>query len=389
VKRPTVDPNKKKLIDKGRQDKLTQIKGKLTPEQQRRLDQRAAAIKQQQLATIKTTKPGQKPNPSKKLVPEKRFGPGGVKSGRDGLRLTGDQTNTLVNGFQNTTNPADKQALNNILNHKGLSEAQERRVENLISNELRKNPPNRQLIDALRTSLVEEQNRDRANNFVNSLKPGNLGGHVVPPFVPPPPGVFPPPGQQVNVLPPPCPGIDPYLPSCVFPTDPGGSLTGPGFITQIDCGPSVDPGVIPTDNFILPPSGGDPGLDLTTADVNAATAVLHTTRFLRISNATDQQITVHVQYRATTQSGDVVWYPGDPADSEQSITYEVGPGEVVDVYDNDWRINADVVRVWAESSTKNWLEFKTKDLLLVPETDEAGIHGYLDQQVQTFVLAIR
>jgi hypothetical protein len=68
---------------------------------------------------------------------------------------------------------------------------------------------------------------------------------------------------------------------------------------------------------------------------------------------------------------------------------ELNPGETVDLNDNDWKVNASEIRYWAQSPTKEWVQFKSKDLPLVPETDSTGNHSYESNYMQTFCLTLR
>jgi hypothetical protein len=143
----------------------------------------------------------------------------------------------------------------------------------------------------------------------------------------------------------------------------------------------------------------------------AAGSVWQTTRYLRIANTTTGKLKVYLKYHAPVEDGDFVWSPGGP-DDDATAVYELDAGEVVDVADNDWQINADRCRIWAESveaasapgqdsifnvsatvktraETKKWDRFKDKDLWLVPEADQDGNHGYVAQQIETFTFTIR
>jgi hypothetical protein len=114
-----------------------------------------------------------------------------------------------------------------------------------------------------------------------------------------------------------------------------------------------------------------------------------TTRRLRLRNATKKKITVHVQYRTRTETGDPSWFPGEKPDSEEenAVPYEVPAGKTVDIEDNDWPVHANKARVWAEGDGKKWHQFKDKDLNLVPEKDQDNQNAYKAAVPQTATLA--
>jgi hypothetical protein len=126
-------------------------------------------------------------------------------------------------------------------------------------------------------------------------------------------------------------------------------------------------------------------------DIDAAldsASVYQTTRHLRVTNATREKMTVYLQYRAQDENEEWLWSPGEPG-SEDVMTYELEPGEVADLADEDWHICASRVRLWAVSANQTYEQFKDQDLWLVPETDRDGTHLYESPAVQTIQLAIR
>jgi hypothetical protein len=131
----------------------------------------------------------------------------------------------------------------------------------------------------------------------------------------------------------------------------------------------------------------DPGAEL--GSVALEQTLWQRGRLLRIANASGEKITVHVQYRTQAKGDDWAWFPGEPGDTDQSVTFELEDGEVIDAMDNDWAINASQIRFWAKSETKEWVQFKDKDLWLVPEKDEDGNPGYKAQDMQRFNLTVR
>jgi hypothetical protein len=131
-----------------------------------------------------------------------------------------------------------------------------------------------------------------------------------------------------------------------------------------------------------------PGKNIDSAPLDS---VWQRTRFLRVSNATQQKLRIFIRYETYTDSDERQWFP--PADTDPgTLAIDLDPGEVCDVTDGDWRLNARRVRIWAEGEddTKaKWLRFKDKGLWLVPEVDADGNHAYAFPRIQTFTVAFR
>jgi hypothetical protein len=68
---------------------------------------------------------------------------------------------------------------------------------------------------------------------------------------------------------------------------------------------------------------------------------------------------------------------------------ELEPGETIDAYYGDWRINASRVRIWAKFQTTEWLAFQNADLWLVPEQMDDGQHAYEGADLQVFNYTVR
>ena len=97
-----------------------------------------------------------------------------------------------------------------------------------------------------------------------------------------------------------------------------------------------------------------------------------TRRYLRIQNATNEKITVYLQYQTLQDDGTWAWQHAD-----QPVTYDFDPGEASFVSDAGWKINAVRARIWAVSeSGKEFFHYRDKDWWLVPETDADGNHVY-------------
>jgi hypothetical protein len=247
------------------------------------------------------------------------------------------------------------------------------------------------------------------NNVVNNFLPACLGGlppgwggfiagggclppipcgpgepPILPPYpcavLPNDPNVPDGPGACVSVLPGPgnfIPGPDGPEPTGPGPDGPGPDGPGPDGPGPDDPGPD-GPGPGPEDPEVASQFGSLVATDLP----------LQNTRKLLVVNNSKEKATVLVQYHGPTEEGDWKWFPGEPG-SDQTLTFEVEPGESIQVVDGDWPIRADRVRVWATGEMTQWNQFKDRDLVLVPEVDDAGNRGYRALDVQTTVFAIR
>ena len=125
-------------------------------------------------------------------------------------------------------------------------------------------------------------------------------------------------------------------------------------------------------------------------DLLPATAVPQRTRFFRVANASKEEVTLYVQYYTEDANHQWKWFPATSADhgytvpASAPLSVGLGPGEVADLSDNGWPINGSRVRVWGRSASgKQWNEFKDRDLVLVPETDENGENVYFASAKET------
>lgn len=111
-----------------------------------------------------------------------------------------------------------------------------------------------------------------------------------------------------------------------------------------------------------------------------------TQRHLLITNSTREKLAVHVQYFTEKGSEGWNWVPGNPEqNSSQAVKVEINPQETVNVRDGDAPISASRVRIWAMASGgTEWNEYKTQDLLLVPEEDDQGQRWYAAAEMDTF-----
>lgn len=104
-----------------------------------------------------------------------------------------------------------------------------------------------------------------------------------------------------------------------------------------------------------------------------STYKLYERRYIRVVNASGQQLKVHLQYLAYTTDDEWKWYPSEPSEGESAIlTFE--PGESAVLYDDKWKINAAKIRLWAFSDNASWLDYRDRDLVIAPEG------GYMSQE---------
>jgi hypothetical protein len=101
-------------------------------------------------------------------------------------------------------------------------------------------------------------------------------------------------------------------------------------------------------------------------DPNEAIAALkqtQKTRYLRFSNATERGLKVFVVYSTLNENGK------EETNDAKPLELTLDAGDVADIFDNDWRVNATKARIWAESldGLKVWETFKSKPLPFVPE----------------------
>lgn len=108
--------------------------------------------------------------------------------------------------------------------------------------------------------------------------------------------------------------------------------------------------------------------------------------FLRVRNNTKDRLAVYVQYY-TYSSKDQAWkwFPKDPS-KEEAVAFAIAPGDEIDLFDGDWKINAAKVRIWAQApSGRVFSEFLQRDLWLVPLTN--GERCYYSDAGETFVFS--
>jgi hypothetical protein len=317
-----------------------------------------------------------------------RTNPAAARLASRAFGLTGAETQALLNGAANPKlklTPGQRAVLEKAGRGEPLSPTETEMLNGLAQrNDL---PP------GLRNAAAGAAREARQEaNLINNVLPGLLGGlqggglsgFISGGGVFPPMPLGPDPGG---------PTIMPPFPAVIVPNDPN-VIEGPGVAVTVLPGPpnfmpGPDPGPGPGPDP-GPGPGPEPGPDPTVefGSLVSTDLPLQTVRTLTVVNNSKERATVYVQYRGLTEDGDWQWFPGKPG-GEEALVFELDPGESVLVMDGDWAVRADRVRVWAAGPMTEWNQFQTRDLVLVPEVDDAGTRGYRSLEVQNSVFALR
>jgi hypothetical protein len=141
--------------------------------------------------------------------------------------------------------------------------------------------------------------------------------------------------------------------------------------------------------------GGDGASDISPTVYDAPStkidAVPQTGRYLNVINLSAKPATFHVQYHAQDQNGNWAWFPQSPDMSDDGISFDLNPGQAVELWDGDWHVYADKARIWAVSTDgqQQWNRYKSTDLLLVSETDDQGQPCYFAPDIQTLSYGLK
>jgi len=303
-----------------------------------------------------------------------------VKSGKlpgKSYGLADSQDNkTWVDLLKGANTQLEAGTADSVLRGKALTDPQISRINQEIQSELSKgSAANNTKLKALYAALEQDNQLRRQNDFILSLNvpTGASGGLALNIFAP----VAPLSGLAGVGGPSPF-GRRPW-PACYCPSEPCAVYPAPAG------DPTGGEVVVQTSTVKAPPDLSDDGTPILASDA----AVPQTTRFLQVANATQEPVKLHVQYRAKSESGDFAWFPAAPGGGGEPMTFELAPGEQAALADNDWRLNASRVRIWADSPSKQWTQFKDQDLWLVPEVNEVGTHAYLAKDTQVFSYVVK
>jgi hypothetical protein len=277
--------------------------------------------------------------------------------------------------------PTQQAAFDKLLQNKPLTDVDRAALNDYAG----KQPPGSPFQVANAKSNINDSNNDKNGGFVNPLAGGN-GGFIVPFGVLGLGGFQPDGGQNSGFILGGGDSVPPCVPCVFFPTDPPSTPFGPDDVPD---GRGSVCTLLPCEYPGLVDVGGDQNSDavqLAATGLAQAAEVLQQTRYLRVANDTDKPVTIFVQYQALNDQGAWVWSGQD----DEALQFQVAPGDVIDLDDNGWRINAVSAHIWVKSDNGDeWNTFHNDMLWLVPETDENGNHVYQDQGIQIFDYAVR
>ncbi|MGE3780173.1 MAG: tetratricopeptide repeat protein, partial [Pirellulaceae bacterium] len=96
-------------------------------------------------------------------------------------------------------------------------------------------------------------------------------------------------------------------------------------------------------------------------------------RYLKNTNSGRERVRVHIRYHTQTDDNDWGWFPSEEG---EWATYVFEPGESSYLSHDGFRVNANQVRIWAETldASRAWQTFRTEPLRLV---EEDGYHAYM------------
>lgn len=109
-------------------------------------------------------------------------------------------------------------------------------------------------------------------------------------------------------------------------------------------------------------------------------------KYVRVVNNSPDELTVHLVYHTKTTSGSWKWFPDTPAVGK-SVTYTFAPGESGVLFHDEWKVNADRIRLWAVSDSHHWLDYRDRDLVLSPGGDYLSKDGEFETFSFTFRLS--
>ncbi len=129
-----------------------------------------------------------------------------------------------------------------------------------------------------------------------------------------------------------------------------------------------------------PPASSAPALPLYISSIplgDSSAAVSQMERLVRIKNDTGEKLTVSMVCRTRDEKGRWVWLPDEPDAGDRVMTFSLSSGQVMDF---GGKTTANRIRIWASSPARQWTEYQSKDLLVVPEPEGR----YLSARMETF-----
>lgn len=101
------------------------------------------------------------------------------------------------------------------------------------------------------------------------------------------------------------------------------------------------------------------------------------TKYLRITNATDEQLEVSVHYWTKNINGDFAWYPSPPGPAGTPAVFKIEPKRTVFLIHKNVRVHAEKVRIVAKGlkSGKSSDKYALEDLFLVTGNGYVAAEG--------------
>jgi hypothetical protein len=184
----------------------------------------------------------------------------------------------------------------------------------------------------------------------------------------------------VIVIPIPVPlGIDGGAGGAVFPEDPD-EPTGSGVVSGLDPD-TIDTGFPDNDDEEPPPPPeDDDGYGYGEVEP-PVTAQWQTTRYVTLANTLRQKCKVVLTYETLDEDDEPV---------EDTCEVELDPGEICDIEQEGWLVNARRIKFVVTTADGMELKrFKDEWLNLVPETDDDDVPGYASPEKQRCTISVR
>ena len=183
--------------------------------------------------------------------------------------------------------------------------------------------------------------------------------------------------------------IGPAIPTVFIPSAPLEAALDPGALYPTVPGLALGVAPSPPPAELASSTGDKPNELIASLGAAAEDATVpQNTRYIRLSNGTEEALIFHIKYEIPDENDKGTWLPSEPGD-EKELNLKLAPGEVVDLTDNKWRVNARSARIWCESETRKYHQFKDKDLLLVPEVDGDSKNRYLADSIDVFHFTVK
>jgi hypothetical protein len=113
-------------------------------------------------------------------------------------------------------------------------------------------------------------------------------------------------------------------------------------------------------------------------------------RYLRLFNDTPETVTFYLRFHSYDFTEGWAWIPEPPVPTaEKWLAFDLAPGEVLTPRFMGQPIAANRIRLWTQSATRTWTQFRDEDFWLVPEVVmPSGEHLYYSFYRQTFTFRL-